>query len=303
MHAVIAVGIALLIQGQREPFRLKGPGSEIDIWNSHLSLELIPTGTRAEVKGSPAQIAVREAGMAFFGNSITADLATDEKGRGYVSNAAFTDSARLVFDFNSMMDFLREIGGPIEDFPPGTPNPAHAEFTAARFSYDGTYETGTLHFPVPFDLTANGASLDKVKKGDALLDRQSTYVFRMHGVSGDLGVFVKADPKTLPLRTGTLNGPVTLHARRESTLGGQPELPGEINATADRMEYDFVSAVHTVSLTGNVKLDGLHQTYAGSSTGARVVLTFGADNQVKKVEIEQAETNLKPQPKPGGGAR
>lgn len=288
---------------QTAPTRFRGPTSDVGVWYDRISFELIESGSRAVAIGKPAQILWRDAGMYFVANTIESDIVVDSEGRGYyLDNAKFTGQARLNFDFDTALDFLQEAAGGALEARSEMPA-ARVDLITERFSYKGDYVAGTAFLPVAFDVHATGHDVQEVKQQTGVKKRESRIAFDMHGVSGELGLLTHAKKGVLPLRTGFLNGPVTFKARRESTLAGQAEPPMEIKGTADRMEYDFVSAEHTVTLIGNIRVDGLGSIYQGSTTGQRAVLTFGADNQVKKVVVEQAVTNVKPQPKPGGGGR
>jgi hypothetical protein len=104
-------------------------------------------------------------------------------------------------------------------------------------------------------------------------------------------------------RTGFMSGPVNFRYRRQAAANGAPDALLDLTGVADRLEFDFVGASHTLTLLGHVHIEGVRGPYQGSTSGDRAVLTFGANNRLVNITIEgsPSESNLKPRPTTGGG--
>jgi hypothetical protein len=282
------------------PTRFRGPNNEIEIWPfRRISVSVFGAGAFT-VEGDPATIRWKDAGLVFTATSMNGELGV-EQGRGYfVKSASFQGDAAISYDTNRIAEFVGErTGSP----PPETEGEMQMVVKSATLAYTGGFDIGTIKFDSAFQLSGSMKGKSVVAGRNGTVPQVFSDTMNLAGVSGEVGVRTHVPAGGMPLRTGYLAGPIDFHYRRETVADGQTEVPLDVNGVADRLEFDFVSDTHTVTLIGNVRIEGTQGAYQGSTSGDRAVLTFGAKNELVNITVEgrPAESNLKPRPKTGGG--
>jgi len=252
----------------------------------------------------PAVVAWKDAGMTLSAYSIEGETGGDEKsGQLFVKSATIQSNAVATLDSQAAdsyaLEHAKEIGAPQ---PPPDPEIKRLQVTSPLLTYAGDPKVGKITVPQDFNTTGffHGSQEVTVKgtKGTRVYDDH----VEAHGSSGNLEFLTHATEST-PIRKGTIMGPVVFKYRRDAKIDGKAERPTTYNLTADRLDIDFLSAKHTITVTGNVRFDGESQGYKGSGSGAKAVLTFGPGGDLEGFTMEgPTETNIKPQ-KSGSGGR
>lgn len=294
---IIAAGPAFI---QQQGTRFSGPNTEILIWPAN-KITISSFGEGAfTVEGDPATIQWKDAGLNFTANVMTGSLGVEPEKGYFVKNASFTGQSEISYDSARIAAFLSERSG---SPAPSGEGIMRMSVKGDSLAYVGEFATGEIQLHAPFEAnwSMNGGT---VSPGNPLATAGAfAGTFSLAGSSGTIGISTHVPAGELPLRKGNISGPVSFHFLRTPIANGKQEDATEVRGDADRMEFDFVGATHTVSLMGNVRIMGTQGPYAGSTAGDRVVFTFGADNQLQTITVEgkPSESNFKPRPKPGGG--
>ncbi|MFI5387402.1 MAG: hypothetical protein ACHQ50_14935 [Fimbriimonadales bacterium] len=302
---------ALALAQQTDFLHFRGPSGEFDIEHiAKLSAAQFGPGN-ISVSGNPVQVFWRDKGLNLSAAALVGETAVDEQSLNpYPKAATISGSAVVTSDSEEARAYQVKLAQSLgKDPPPADPRTRRITLSSQLFTYSGDYLTGRFTMPGEFTgtLATHGTENVVVKpkkseigKKPVLLLRVFDDAMEVHGVSGTIELLTLASTRENPLRTGTINGPVKFKYTRHSTLDGKPEHEAVVNGSADRIDMDFSSPVHTITFTGNVKVDGDNGDYVFSSSNAKTVLTLGPHDELHKIDSEGSpiKTNVKPV---GGG--
>ena len=246
------------------------------------------------MRGNPAVVESKLEGMSISSPAMSGVVAAATPStRGFIRTLEVQGGGMVTLDnataYQAQVDQARRLGTPVPAAP--TANDV-STIKSERFAYSGGATQGTLSIPQSFSVESKSAG----KTGDKTFEQTMT-------AQGSQAV-LQLDPAAVgavPLRSGTITGPVTLKINRSETQPGttQPTL-SELNGVADNVEIDLSSA-RTITLRGNVKVSGFSGLYQGTSEGDVVVVTL--DDAMKPIRIrvtgEPTKSTLRER-KPGG---
>lgn len=293
---VVAFSLIALWQGVT---RLQSPNGEIEI--HHKRITIGAGGGSLTVEGAPALLNWKDAGVKASAALITAEAGTDVAARAYfLKSANLTGAARLEFDNVARHAFLADLAATRGVPAPPTPESnLQAVITSETMTYTGDFDLGTATIPGALHAAsrAHGEERVALKTGQALRVYDDSAEFR--ATSGTFEVATHPKEGALPFRKGSIMGPTTFSYRRQSTLDGAPEPPNQIDGTADRIDFDFTGENRTVTLTGNVRVEGRitvlsggkHTPYEATTSGARAVITFGPKMEFRQIVMEGDPTD------------
>gem|GEM_PF-4877064 len=298
---------SLALATQAGYIHLKGPRGEFDIEDIATVSATNPMGVgKIAVTGHPFHLFWRDRGFQANATSLDGETGVDSKsGEYYLQTAKLSGNASVVTDSEAASAYQAKQTGT------KNPSPGHVRLSLASeiIDYAGDAEVGTATLPQSFVATWAKTGEESVLLNKVKHARRYDEDLEVHGVSGNIEFDTLANAAN-PLRKGTVIGPATFKLTKTSTLDANPEPNTTINGVADRIDLDFVSPTKTVTLTGNVHFEGsgftyaetkngpAPQTYTGSMQASRAVLTFGADGQLERIDMDSVVTNIKPQ---GGG--
>lgn len=196
--------------------------------------------------------------------------------RSYFKELKATQNSTLVLDSTALYEAQVEQAKRLGQPAPATPESKDkSTLKTQALTYSGDPLNGTLTLPNEFNIESNASG--KVK------EVTFTQTTTASGKSGSFTLDPKAKGKVNPIRRGSIAGPVviTINRTEKSPDKPEPELI-KISCSADRVELDLVEA-RTITLTGNVKLDGENGLYSGSSVGMVAVITL--DESLKPIKI------------------
>lgn len=285
--------------------RLKSATGGFDIENiSKLAVENPFGPGKVTLTGNPVQIFWRDAGGSLTANSIVGETALDEKSRSYyLKSADMSGKATAVFDSDEAYAYLaqriKESGQPV---PPQNPEKGRLSFTADSYHYTGNFDLGTITFSESFHGTWVDRSVQPVAANGKTVNRIVDQTMDVRGGIGSLEIYTHVVADTSPVRQGFVTGTPVLSYTKQSTLDGKPEPGTNVTGKADRIDIDFVSKVHTVTLTGHVEVNGEADGYTGSASGTKAVLTFGPTNELQTIYMEGSPTVSTIKPSKSGGS-
>lgn len=310
MCLILTFALPAIVQQDRY-VRLRGPDGEFDIENITKFVGERLEGGKIHVDGSPVQVFWRDKGLAISCATIDGETATDSThGAYYLKSATIAGDATATWDTDAVYSYAAQQaadeGKPV---PPPVPFRKRMTITSPAFSYVGEFDQGTLTLPSAFTGSWAHHGSEIVGKSDQKQMRVFDDTGEVHGTSGTFDVYTSA-VGPIPLKKGSVSGPVTFRFARNSTLDGKAEAPTVATGQADRMEFDFIGDTHTITLTGNISIDMTADVkvqkqakpFLASIKGAKAVLTLGPNGELQKIDMDGTPTitNIKPL-KTGGG--
>jgi lipopolysaccharide export system protein LptA len=255
---------------------------------------------RGEVSGKPFALHWRDRGIVVSGRSATVQAKQNGVGDYVLTSANIGGSASISQDTQTAYQFAVETAKAGNTTPPPAPvDRSQMTVTSDALSYAGDDKQGTITIPGAFVFTRQahtvGTVTKKAEKGSVAkkaekVPQVSDDNMQLHASSGTLTF--AAEPKDIDsIRSGVLEGPITAHMVRDSVTNGQPDPQSVIDAAADHAEFSGDS--HTLTLTGNVAVDGKEDVYAGSARAAKAVITFGPRGRVLRIELTGTPTETK----------
>lgn len=285
--------------------RLKSATGGFDIENiSKLAVENPFGPGKVTLTGNPVQIFWRDAGGSLTANSIVGETALDEKSASYyLKSADMSGKATAVFDSDDSYAYLaqrlKEAGQPV---PPQNPSKARLSFTADAYHYSGNFDLGTITFADSFQGNWVEHEVEPIDVKGKTANRIIDQTLDVRGGTGSLEIYTHPDADSSPVRQGFVTGTPTVTYSKQSTLDGKPAPGTNVTGKADRIDIDFVSNVHTVTLTGHVEVNGVADGYTGSASGTKAVLTFGPTGQLQTIYMEGSPTVSTIKPSKSGGS-
>ncbi|HVT11614.1 MAG TPA: hypothetical protein VHE55_05060 [Fimbriimonadaceae bacterium] len=286
--------------------RLKGPSGDFAIENlSSFSAENPFGPGKVTLAGNPVRIFWRDAGMALTANSVVGETALDSATRNYyLKSADISGNATTTFDSDESERYrikkAKDAG-----LPALPPSEAKGRLTlmSDAYRYVGNYDIGTFTLAHAFvgTWTATGSFEATDNDKPAMLNFDDTA--DVHGGNGSIETFTHLMPGTSPLRKGFVTGSPTFTYTRKWSLGGKPMPDKTVYGKADRIDIDFLSAKHTITLTGHVELSGQSDGYSGSAIGTLAVITFGPNDEVDEIHMEGTPTVTNIKPIKSGGSK
>lgn len=193
------------------------------------------------------------------------------------------------------------------------------EGTMTRFTRGYELDRATIRGGVNAEIAQKGSGRTSDLKGDTLViqggkestqatltgnvtvrseDPTKSQVFTMSGSSAVASLLPFGAKSDWPLQTLELKGPVKMRLQTaEKTESGKAN-PVDLKGTADRLSYN--DADRTITLYGNVFLEGTDSSVGGTSEASRVVVRLTNARLVESIEFfgEPGRTTLKEQDKP-----
>lgn len=264
-----------------------------------------PPTMHAEVRGKAFRLRWRDRGIDVSGRTGTVDADRTAAGNFFITRAGLAGGVSIHRDTRLADEFAAEqakaAGSPS---PEANPNHSSLTLTTEALSYAGDADGGTVTMGAAFDLDSRShrATSASVKgspnqRAPLTIDDQLT----LRGADGTV-TFATDARDVNALRTGHVSMPV-VHLVRKAVQDGKALPDSIVDASADRMDLDFLSANRTLTLTGNVVVNGSAEVYAGTTKASKAIITFGPDGRITRIEMtgSPTETNVKPRPAAGGG--
>ena len=105
----------------------------------------------------------------------------------------------------------------------------------------------------------------------------------------------------MPIETGTITGPVQIDLKSTETDPAKPTpTQNTITGVADNLDLDLKST-RTITLRGNVKIEGESAVYRGASEGDIVVVYLDESLKPIRIRITGDPTKSTLKDKSGGG--
>lgn len=265
--------------------------------------------------GNPAIVESRLDGMTVSAPSISGIFGPQVRGQRtrYIEKLDVTGGATVVYDSGIKLQTEQEFAKKY-----GTPEPESrvgkdvSTMKTDRFEYNGVANEGAFAFPAPFTIhtDSRGQRLVKGKPATATQPAVPDVLKEYHavadvdGISGLMNINPAAK-KLGFLQTGSINGPVTMTIKVTEKAPSLPDEVTDLKMLADRIDFDLVKE-NTITLTGNVVIEGETNTFVGKSEGDLAVLTVDpATLKVLKIRITADPTKStfreKKPVKSGGG--
>lgn len=193
--------------------------------------------------------------------------------------------------------------------PANDPVKGTSRLTTDRLTYAGNESEGTLTLPVAFSLVDKS---EGVRQVDRQVNGQTTRVPETFTqdttMSGTRGTIIFDPRSTTPqeqrLRKGTIEGPIKMTLRRSALRQGDSDpTRTNLDATADRLEFDFTTNDRTATLTGNVVIDGDSEAVIGKVNAQRAILKLNENLEVTEVIVTGAPITTRFRERPTGGGR
>lgn len=321
MKRLLTSGIAILfaVAYAQDPNSIvyQGKTGELRIEHFSKSSVVIATNT-ASFSGNPVLVYWKDRGISISSNEIEVEATLDDQTGNYYPKTAKL-SGGVTFSQDSDMAYshwvqkAKELG--IQPGPAPTVKRKMA-FTSQEMAYSGDANAGTLTIPNSFNETYSSHGTELAKVGGQALPREYDDAGEIHGASGTIEFNTLAGQSDA-LRKASVVGPITFKFTRNGVLQGKAEPPVVVSGVADRLDADFLGAQHTVTITGNVRIQtqfflistskknpGVldYQQANASNSAAKAVLFFGPKNELLRIDMEGSPTvtNVKPL-KPGDG--
>lgn len=156
-------------------------------------------------------------------------------------------------------------------------------------NYTGTATKARAEFPRPL-------TLDSLATGTTDKNAPFSRTVRISGSKGFVTLALQPAANANALRTGELEGPVTITLHNE--LKGPAPETSDVEATGDALRFDLTTTPATLTLTGNVAMTGKGGTVSGNVTADTLVVTLDANLQPTKVDVtgSPARTRLHQEP-------
>ncbi|MBC8066552.1 MAG: hypothetical protein H7Y17_17105 [Chlorobia bacterium] len=174
-----------------------------------------------------------------------------------------------------------------------------ADIRSERFTFAGDPVQGTLTLPGKFTFITTGLKNDTLPDGTSVtkVSRQSS---TMTGTSGLVTLWLGAGIDRR-VKTATVEGPITFVLDQvETDAKSITPVITNLKGWADRAEIDMEKG-QTITLLGNVKLQGERGLYLGTSEGDKAVITLDKELKPSSIRITGEPTKSTLREKKGGG--
>ena len=228
------------------------------------------------MRGNPAVVESRVEGMVVTAPTLSGTVSpASSSARAFIRVLNVEGGSVVTLDsaiaHQAQVDLAKRAGAAA----PAEPDTREAStIRSASFGYLGTGGEGTLAIPQAFTIESHSDG----RVGDTSFNQTLT----AEGTQAT----IKLDPATsaeIPVKSGTISGPVKLKISRSETKTGAPQPTlSELEGFADNVEIDLQTA-RTITLRGNVKVSGFSGLYQGTSEGDVVVVTL--DQAMKPIRI------------------
>ena len=248
------------------------------------------------ITGRPAAVESRLQGLTVTGPSIEGKLApaASPQSAGFLRELIVSGGTTLTLDSQlrnaSLTEHSKRFGTPL----PANPSSRDmATVRTDRMAYVGDSAKGTFTVPGSFTLEADSSGA----RGETQFQQKLT----ANGSSATFELNPQAN-NVIPIKKGTIAGPVTVDIDRTETRPSAPQPERtKIHGVADAVDLDLEGS-RTVTLRGNVKVQGESTIYQGTSEGDTVVIFL--DESLKPIRIrisgEPAKSTLRDK-RDGGG--
>lgn len=239
-----------------------GTISEYEIWGDSISGEMLGAGA-ATVTGSPAKIRVSMVGLVAQAAKINATSAIADDGQYYPKHAELSGNASLRFD----------------SVTPGSILPLQGQYLAGFDAPAITLDVVSGEYKIDIQNNFHGTfSYPSLQIGD-----QRTSIDVKGGAAQFK--FVPSAPELADMnQVGDIEGPIQIQYRDPLAPSANVE-SAEIDASADHAHINLSGSNRTITLTGNVKLDGKGRGLMTNATGAELVMTLDADNRLTSIAL------------------
>ena len=263
---------------------LRSPGGVIRLKNfSRISSDLEKGETVLTGVGNPVSIDDTGTGLTLTAQSMSCTLHQNAKGEYVIDHATLSGDAHVVMD-SRIAAQTKAIRAKLAKSPAteNAPNSSVVHLDSDTVEYEAEKDETVLTFPKPVAYAESvEGKTTKVQAGKPI-DVSFTQETHARGSNGRFTVASPVDPSNRELkpRTGHLGGPVKFNVHRVETpitLNGTAIAPTEtkIDGVGDRLDADFLkSGEPTVTLEGNVRVDGDGTGFSGTVTGTRAILTL-----------------------------
>ncbi|AIE85590.1 hypothetical protein [Fimbriimonas ginsengisoli] len=242
-----------------------------------ISGETIMTGV-----GNPVVVEDTGTGLTLIAKSMSCRLKQNDKGEYVVQQATLADGAQVLIDSSVAAKSATERAKRENKPAPAAPK----ETTKTRIDSDSIVyvlneQEGVMTFPKPVEYSGTSDGRATKTQDNIKVEVPFTQLTKASGSKGRFTIHVPlsaGDP--VEARTGHLDGLVKFSLVRSETPAPKAGVPvppevTTVNGVGDSFDADFVKEGDpTLTLTGNVKLDGAGKAFKGSVTGTQAIFTL-----------------------------
>lgn len=257
-----------------------------------------------QMEGKPALVESLLDGLSIAGPRMSGAVTPGtDKSKGFINRLDVTGNVKLTLDsevrFNAVNAQLKRQGKPEMV---KSASKEVMDLLTAQLNYRGGAEQGVFTVPVSFMIRSVSDDVSETKVKDKVIQ---TTIHEVFVVSGRSGVFsLNPGAKGLGrLESGEIKGPVSFEMVRTEKLPepAKPELT-KLSGTANSITFDLKTS-RTITLMGNIRIEGENGLYRGSSEGDMAVITLDENYKPVKIRITGDPTKGTVQDKRGGGKR
>lgn len=257
-----------------------------------------------QMEGKPALVESLLDGLGIAGPKMSGAVTPGKaKSKGFINRLDVSGNVRLTLDsevrFNAINTQLKRQGKPEMA---KTESKEVMELVTAQLNYRGGSEQGVFTVPEPFVVRSVSDDISETKVQGKAIRSTLHEEFVVNGRSGAFSLNPGA--KGLGrLETGEIKGPVSMEMIRteKPPEPGKPEIT-KLLGTADSIAFDLKTS-RTITLKGNIRIEGENGLYRGSSEGDMAVITLDENYKPVKIRITGDPTKGTVQDKRGGGKR
>ena len=292
----VAATLALLALAVAAQVRVNYHDQDFTLQNfDTFSATLENHGIAFQGTGKPLRIATKASGLTVTGAQANGSAQRGPTQAYFLKDLTVTGNTILNLDTAAAhqyaIDQATATGAPK---PPASPDNQTTKVTTDTLHFTGDAANGRADFPsaVVIDSQSAGTRVSSQSTTDF------TRILHLTGSSGFLTLAVAPTNGKNPLKTGELKGPVTFSIHNEDKTANSPAEVTTIDGKADSLKFDLVTQPGTITLSGNVTMNGKGPTATGDINADNVVVTLDANMQPTKVEItgSPATTRLHQEP-------
>jgi len=242
-------------------------------------------GTDFQGAGKPLNIQSKASGLTVTGAQANGSAQRGPTQAYFLKDLTVTGNAILNQDTAAAhqyaVDQATAAGTPK---PPASPDNTTTKLSTESLHFTGDAANGRADFQsaVVVDSQSAGTRVSSQSTTDF------TRIIHLTGSSGFITLAVAPANGKNPLKTGELKGPVTFSIHNEDKTAKSPVQVTTIDGKADSLKFDLATQPGTITLTGNVTMNGKGPAATGEINADNVVVTLDANMQPTKVEVTGA---------------
>ncbi len=252
-------------------------------------------GIAFQGSGKPLNIESKASGLTITGAQANGSAQRGPTQAYFLKDLTVTGNAILNLDTAAAHQYaIAQAAAAGTPKPPASPDNTATKLTTETLHFTGDAANGRADFP-------NAVVIDSQSSGTRVSAQSTTdftRILHLTGSSGFITLAVAPANGKNPLKTGELKGPVTFSIHNEDKTAKAAAEVTTIDGKADSLKFDLATQPGTITLSGNVTMNGKGPTATGDINADNVVVTLDANMQPTKVEVtgSPATTRLHQEP-------